>query len=70
MLAGALYRHVDGIRSQGGQPKKWIDNIKESIRQIQLNIEEAAEAARVRSVWKRLVASPTGRPAREKKEDF
>ena len=34
--ARALHYHVDGIRSKGSQPKKWINNLKEYIKRIQL----------------------------------
>jgi len=40
--------YVNGIRSQVGQPKKWMDNLKEDIKQIQLNTEEAVQAMRDR----------------------
>ena len=38
--------HIEGTRNVGRQPKRWIDNIKDDIVDLGLNIRTATYSAR------------------------
>ena len=49
--AVALYGEMEGTRSRGRQPKKWIDNVKEDLAAQGMNIREAVDNSRNRKIW-------------------
>src|SRR6218665_3676354 len=51
----ALYGQVEGTRSRGRQPKKWIDNVKEDLTAQGMNMREAVDNSRNRRIWRSLV---------------
>jgi len=58
-------------RKRGRPPTKWIDNIKEDVKLMELNIGEAVKLTRDRDKWRSLVAtssSANGRRKRQKKK--
>src|SRR6218665_3467718 len=56
--AVALYGQVEGTRSRGRQPKKWMDNVKEDLAAQGMNIREAGDKSRSRRIWRSLVEAP------------
>jgi len=42
----ALYGLVEGTRSRGRQPNKWIDNVKEDLTAQGMNMREAVDNSR------------------------
>jgi len=50
-----LYGQVEGTRSRGRQPKKWIDNVKEDLAAQGMNMREAMDNSRNRRIWRSLV---------------
>jgi len=46
---------VEGTRSRGRQPKKWIDNVKEDLMAQGMNMREAVDNSRNRRTWRSLV---------------
>ena len=52
--AVALYEQVEGTRSRGRQPRKWMDNVKEELRAQGMNKREAVDNSRNRKVWRSL----------------
>ena len=50
--AVAPYRQVKGSRSRGRQPKKWMDNVKEDLTAQGMNMREAVDTSRNRSMSK------------------
>ena len=53
--ARALHCHIEGARSRGRQPKTWMDNVKEDLKEHGLDIRTATELARDRQRWRQLV---------------
>src|SRR6218665_78591 len=53
----ALYRQVEGTKSRGRQPKKWVDNVKEDLTAQGKNMREAVDNSRNRRIWRSLVES-------------
>src|SRR6218665_2179843 len=53
----AQYRQMEGTRSRGRQPKKWIDNVKENLTAQGMNMREAVGNSRNRRIWISLVES-------------
>src|SRR6218665_1730645 len=51
----ALYGQVEGTRSRGRQPKKWIDNVKEDLMAQGMNMRDAVDNSRNRRIWRSLV---------------
>ena len=51
----ALYGQVEGTRSRGRQPKKWIDNVKEDLTVQGMNMREVVDNSRNRRIWRSLV---------------
>ena len=51
----ALHCHIEGTRSRGRQPKIWMDNVKEDLKEHGLDIRTATELARDRKRWRQLV---------------
>src|SRR6218665_1789091 len=51
----ALYGQVEGTRSRGRQPKKWIDNVKEDLTTQGMNTREAVDNSRNIRIWRSLV---------------
>jgi len=53
LSAVALYRQVEGTRSRGKQPKKWMDNnVKVDLTAHGMNMMEAVDNRRI---WRSLV---------------
>ena len=48
----SLHSRVQGIRSAGRQRKRWIDNIEEDLRCLQLTVPKAVELVRERARWR------------------
>jgi len=46
---------VEGTRSRGNQPKKWMDNVKEDLSAQGMNMREAVDNSRNRRIWRSLV---------------
>ena len=53
----ALYCYIKGRRKRGSPPKKWMDNIKEHVKLVELNIGEAVNLTRGREKWRSLMAT-------------
>ena len=53
--SAALYGQMEGPRSRGRQPKKWIDNVKEDLTVQGMNMREAVNNSRKRRIWRSLV---------------
>ena len=51
----ALHCHIEGARSRGRQPKTWMDNVKEDLKEHGLGMRTATEWARDRKRWRHLV---------------
>jgi len=56
LLSRAMYCYIKGRRKRGRPPKKWIDNIKEDVKMMELSIGEAVNLTRDREKWRSLVA--------------
>ena len=41
--AKALYCHVEGTRSQGRQSKTWIDNVRQDLRELDMDMRTALD---------------------------
>src|SRR6218665_3961847 len=63
----ALYGQLEGTRSRGRQPKKWIDNVKEDLMAQGMNMREALDNSRNRRFWRSLVEA--ARPHRRRTPD-
>jgi len=61
--AVALYGQVEGTRSRGRQPKKWMDNVKEDLAAQGMNIREAVDNSRNRRIWRSLVEASSSATA-------
>jgi len=53
----AMYCYIKEKRKRGRPPKKWIDNIKEDVKLMELSIGEAVNLTRDREKWRSLVAT-------------
>jgi hypothetical protein len=51
----ALHCHIEGTRSRGRQPKIWMDNVKQDLKEHGLDIRTATEMARDRKQWRQIV---------------
>ena len=51
----ALHGYVEGTRSRGRQQKTWMDNIREDLERMKMNIAEAKEQIKDREFWRRQV---------------
>ncbi len=60
--AVALYGQVEGTRSRGRQPKKWMDNVKEDLAAQGMNMREAVDS-RNRKIWRSLVEASSSATA-------
>ena len=47
----ALHGHIEGERSRGRQPKTWMDNVREDLRNMDIGIAGAKDLIRNRQVW-------------------
>jgi len=47
-----MYCYIKGRRKRGRPPKKWIDNIKEDVKLMELSIGEAVNLTRDREKWR------------------
>ena len=65
----ALHGHVEGKRSRGRQRKTWMDNVREDLKEKNIDLTRIGGATRNREVWRNLVrASSSARCwKREKK---
>ena len=50
--AVALYRQVEGTRSRGRQPKKWMYNVKEDLTAQGMNMREAVDSSKNWKIWR------------------
>ena len=57
MPSRAMYCYIKRRRKRGSPPKKWIDNIKEDVKLLELSIGEAVNLTRDREKWRSLVAT-------------
>ena len=46
----AMYCYIKGRRQRGRPPKKWIDNIKEDVKLMEISIGEAVNPTRDREM--------------------
>jgi len=53
----AMYCYIKGRRKRESPPIKWIDNIKEDVKLVELNIGEAVNLTRDREKLRSLVAT-------------
>jgi len=53
----AMYCYIKERRKRGRPPKKWIDNIKEDVKLMELSIGEAVKLTRDREKRRSLVAT-------------
>jgi len=53
----AMYCYIKERRKRGRPPQKWIDNIKEDVKLMELSIGEAVKLTRDREKWRSLVAT-------------
>src|SRR5688572_9559886 len=51
----ALYGYVEGTRSRGRQQKTWMDNIREDLQRMEMDMEEVKESIWNRESWRRRV---------------
>jgi len=51
----ALHGYVEGTRSRGRHQKTWMDNIREHLERMEMNMEEAKEKIKNREFWRRQV---------------
>src|SRR6218665_202736 len=51
----ALHEHVEGKRSRGRQRKTWTDNVREDLKERNIDLTRIGEATRNREVWRNLV---------------
>ena len=51
----ALHGHVEGKRSRGRQRKTWMDNVREDLKERNIDLTRIGEATRNREVWRSLV---------------
>src|SRR6218665_1682023 len=51
----ALHGHVEGKRSRGRQRKTWMDNVREDLKERNIDLTRIGEATRNRKVWRNLV---------------
>ena len=65
----ALHGHVEGKRNRGRQRKTWMDNVREDLKEKNIDLTRIGGATRNREVWRNLVrASSSARCwKREKK---
>src|SRR6218665_3238490 len=51
----ALHGHVEGKRSRGRQRNPWIDNVREDLKEKNIDLTRIGKATRNREVWRSLV---------------
>jgi len=51
----ALHGHVEGKRNRGRQRKTWMDNVREDLKEKNIDLTRIGEATRNREVWRSLV---------------
>src|SRR6218665_1742092 len=51
----ALHGHVEGNRSSGRQRKTWMDNVREDLKEKNIDLTRIGEATSNREVWRNLV---------------
>ena len=51
----ALHGYAEGNRSRGRQQKTWMDNIREDLERMKMNIGEAQEKIKDREFWRQQV---------------
>jgi len=50
----ALHGHVEGKRSRGRQRKTWMDNVRENLKEKNIDLTRIGEVTRNREVWTNL----------------
>src|SRR6218665_3861363 len=50
-----LYGHVEGKRSRGRQRKTWMDNVREDLKEKNIDLTRIGKATRNRDIWRNLV---------------
>src|SRR6218665_2209584 len=58
----ALHEHVEGKRSRGRQRKTWMDNVREDLKEKNIDFTRIGEATRNRKVWRNLVRASSSAP--------
>jgi len=53
-VAYRLHGHVEGKRSKGRQKKIWMDNVREDLKEKNIDLTRIGEATRNREVWRSL----------------
>ena len=51
----ALHGHVEGKRSRGRQRKTWMDNVREDLKEKNIDLTRIGEATRNREIWRNFV---------------
>ena len=51
----ALHGHVERKRSRGRQRKTWMDNVREDLKEKNIDLTRIGETTRNREVWRSLV---------------
>ena len=51
----ALRGHMEGKRSRGRQKKIWMDNVREDLKEKNIDLTRIGKATRNREVWRGLV---------------
>ena len=51
----ALHGHVEGKKSRGGKRKIWMDNVKEGLKEKNIDLIRIGEAIKNREFWMSLV---------------
>jgi len=65
----AMYCYIKERRKRGRPPKKWIDNIKEDVKLMELSIGEAVKLTRDREKRRSLVATSSSAVGWRKREE-
>lgn len=61
--AAALYGHVEGTRSRGGQTKTWMKNVMEDLKKENMDMRDAMDIIRDRALWRSLVEASSSAKA-------
>ena len=50
----ALHGHVEGKRSRGRQRQTWMDNVREDLKEKNIDLTRIGETTRSREVWRNI----------------